>query len=94
MSPQQRPEILTRLKQQLETRTRREYAVARRSAAVLVPLVRGTSGLDVLFTLRTDDVPTHKGQVAFPGGGVEDDCLLYTSPSPRDGLLSRMPSSA
>ena len=25
---------------------------------------------------------------------VLDDCLLYTSPSPRDGLLSRMPSSA
>ena len=24
----------------------------------------------------------------------KDDCLLYTSPSPRDGLLSRMPSSA
>ena len=23
-----------------------------------------------------------------------NDCLLYTSPSPRDGLLSRMPSSA
>ena len=29
-----------------------------------------------------------KGQVLH---GV---CLLYTSPSPRDGLLSRMPSSA
>ena len=30
-------------------------------------------------------------------GGVPDRegaCLLYTSPSPRDGLLSRMPSSA
>ena len=28
--------------------------------------------------------------------GVEQElvCLLYTSPSPRDGLLSRMPSSA
>ena len=26
-------------------------------------------------------------------GGVRS-CLLYTSPSPRDGLLSRMPSSA
>ena len=27
---------------------------------------------------------------------LEEDnhCLLYTSPSPRDGLLSRMPSSA
>ena len=25
---------------------------------------------------------------------MESTCLLYTSPSPRDGLLSRMPSSA
>ena len=25
---------------------------------------------------------------------VPDGCLLYTSPSPRDGLRSRMPSSA
>ena len=24
----------------------------------------------------------------------DNNCLLYTSPSPRDGLLSRMPSSA
>ena len=30
------------------------------------------------------------------GGGTSGTyaCLLYTSPSPRDGLLSRMPSSA
>ena len=26
--------------------------------------------------------------------GIVYSCLLYTSPSPRDGLLSRMPSSA
>ena len=26
--------------------------------------------------------------------GERGTCLLYTSPSPRDGLLSRMPSSA
>ena len=26
--------------------------------------------------------------------GLNYRCLLYTSPSPRDGLLSRMPSSA
>ena len=36
---------------------------------------------------------------AWPGRQVKivtqrDNCLLYTSPSPRDGLLSRMPSSA
>ena len=33
----------------------------------------------------------------IPGLGEDEDfvtCLLYTSPSPRDGLLSRMPSSA
>ena len=28
------------------------------------------------------------------GVGENSICLLYTSPSPRDGLLSRMPSSA
>ena len=28
------------------------------------------------------------------GADSLDTCLLYTSPSPRDGLLSRMPSSA
>ena len=27
-------------------------------------------------------------------GQLVNTCLLYTSPSPRDGLLSRMPSSA
>ena len=31
-------------------------------------------------------IPTHWDNFRF--------CLLYTSPSPRDGLLSRMPSSA
>ena len=28
------------------------------------------------------------------GGGIYYSCLLYTSPSPRDATLSRMPSSA
>ena len=30
----------------------------------------------------------------IPKGSKIMGCLLYTSPSPRDGLLSRMPSSA
>ena len=35
-------------------------------------------------------------QVTLNGIDVDivETCLLYTSPSPRDGLLSRMPSSA
>ena len=32
--------------------------------------------------------------MAMPEGEGTGSCLLYTSPSPRDGLLSRMPSSA
>ena len=41
-----------------------------------------------------------KGMFAPIGNGAKgapiriSTCLLYTSPSPRDGLLSRMPSSA
>ena len=34
------------------------------------------------------------GYVALRHNSLRDTCLLYTSPSPRDGLLSRMPSSA
>ena len=32
--------------------------------------------------------------VISDNGASAEGCLLYTSPSPRDGLLSRMPSSA
>ena len=35
---------------------------------------------------------TFRGQI--PILVLREGCLLYTSPSPRDGLLSRMPSSA
>ena len=38
-------------------------------------------------------IKTIMGIVPANGGWVKI-CLLYTSPSPRDGLLSRMPSSA
>ena len=34
------------------------------------------------------------GGISIKDSGLEKSCLLYTSPSPRDGLLSRMPSSA
>ena len=35
-----------------------------------------------------------KGEKSFFWAGKYHDCLLYTSPSPRDATLSRMPSSA
>ena len=40
-----------------------------------------------LFTAVLGDTLAYSSWLYYP-------CLLYTSPSPRDGLLSRMPSSA
>ena len=36
----------------------------------------------------------NNGDLVRAFGAINYACLLYTSPSPRDGLLSRMPSSA
>ena len=47
-------------------------------------------GVAVKCDLATADVSTVFSEAIADTGG----CLLYTSPSPRDGLLSRMPSSA
>jgi len=41
------------------------------NAAVLVPLIERAAGLSVLLTERTAGLPTHSGQVAFPGGKVD-----------------------
>ena len=39
-----------------------------------------------------EDIEKYKKDLEDIYGAI--NCLLYTSPSPRDGLLSRMPSSA
>jgi 8-oxo-dGTP pyrophosphatase MutT (NUDIX family) len=43
-----------------------------RPAAVLVPIVLQPA-LTVLFTQRSNDMPSHPGQISFPGGKV-DEC--------------------
>lgn len=42
-----------------------------RAAAVLVPLLLKGAEPYILFTQRSQEVPTHKGHVSFPGGAVE-----------------------
>lgn len=42
-----------------------------RRAAVLVPLYVDAGQLWTVLTRRTDHLPHHKGQIAFPGGGRE-----------------------
>lgn len=40
-------------------------------AAVLIPFLRDDSEWHILFTRRTDTLPEHSGQVAFPGGRAD-----------------------
>ena len=55
--------------------------------AMALPLKAVAAGLAGLM----DNIDVPGGEGAAIGAQT---CLLYTSPSPRDGLLSRMPSSA
>jgi 8-oxo-dGTP pyrophosphatase MutT (NUDIX family) len=46
---------------------------ALKPAGVLVALVPRPGGATVILTRRTDDMPTHAGQIAFPGGRVQPE---------------------
>lgn len=41
-------------------------------AAVIIPFFSKNNEAHILFTLRTDTVEHHKGQVSFPGGAQEE----------------------
>lgn len=42
-----------------------------RRAGVLVPVLRDAAGPQLLFTVRSHELPHHAGQISFPGGGCE-----------------------
>ena len=79
----------------LIARNRRLFALPDmiRDFRTLYARMKGTITADV-----TTAQPLTDGQrtqlLASLKASLNKDCLLYTSPSPRDGLLSRMPSSA
>lgn len=41
-----------------------------RAAAVLIPVVGGNDP-SLIFTVRTETLPSHKGQISFPGGSID-----------------------
>lgn len=53
-------------------------------ASVLSLFVSNKTGLELLFTRRTDHVIDHKGQVSFPGGAVESDDASLESAALRE----------
>jgi 8-oxo-dGTP pyrophosphatase MutT (NUDIX family) len=57
---------------------------ATRPAAVLVPVVARPEPT-VLLTLRTSDLPSHAGQIAFPGGKIEPDDVTPLAAAMREG---------
>jgi 8-oxo-dGTP pyrophosphatase MutT (NUDIX family) len=52
-----------------------------RPAAVLIPFYAGPEPT-LIFTVRTDTLSSHKGQIAFPGGSIDAD-----DPSPVHAAL-------
>ena len=90
--------VASRSRRQAETKQQRT------AAAVVATMTRsrckGETEQQVLVGQAANsprncaDTGTNPVQTRATFQSESKDCLLYTSPSPRDGLLSRMPSSA
>ena len=64
----------------------------RARAARLACAARGDAGVAAVPARRRAFAAGPRGR--YPAANARRRCLLYTSPSPRDATLSRMPSSA
>ena len=79
---------------------RRVYGGAKNNGTRPSHFVKGSASvarkvLQSLEGMKLVETSTDGGRKLTSTGRRDmDRCLLYTSPSPRDGLLSRMPSSA
>lgn len=52
-----------------------------RNAAVLIPIIPGPNGLEVIFTKRSTTMRNHPGQISFPGGKQDstDRSFIHTA---------------
>lgn len=60
------------------------WSQERKDAAVLVPIIRRPEGASVLFTVRSSNMPSHAGQVSFPGGKTSPEDLDRTATALRE----------
>ena len=88
-------DVLTLLKNRLRNRTRvLDADTTAKRAAVLAPFFKREGDYHLLFTLRTSNLPTHKGDVSFPGGRADkkDASLLHTALRESEEELGLRPS--
>lgn len=59
----------------------KRWSAKRKDAAVLVPIIRREDGLRVIMTVRSSTMPSHAGQISFPGGKThpEDESPVHTA---------------
>lgn len=63
-------EAVTRIREALARRPARPLSVPGfRGAGVVVPLLARPAGPTILFTVRAETLPHHRGEISFPGGG-------------------------
>lgn len=69
MTPKVHAIVKDRIRTALSERPRKVVTDTRlRRAAVLMPVYEDGNGFHILFTKRSEEMPEHKGQIAFPGG--------------------------
>ena len=65
--------------------------------SIIVPVFNESESIGLLLDEVINLMSSHKFNfelIVVNDGSKDNTCLLYTSPSPRDCRLSRMPSSA
>ena len=75
-------------------RTINDVSIQQSFTRSLPDVLAQTPGVLVQKSANGQGSPFLRGFTGYRTLTMIDGCLLYTSPSPRDGLLSRMPSSA
>jgi 8-oxo-dGTP pyrophosphatase MutT (NUDIX family) len=78
------PEIVAKILKDRRRHRIDDPSSSHKHAAVLLPLFHENGEYKILFTKRTDNLETHKGQISLPGGVVDQDDADYKDTALRE----------